>query len=98
MMHGVSTVGRVVDHEARNMDNSTSYLPIVEFLDAQGVLHRFTSVAGGSARYPKVGREVTVRYLRSNPKAVYIQSFLHMWAAPVACTGLGLAAIAALWV
>ena len=98
MMRGVSTVGRVVDHEARNMDNSTSYLPVWSFLMLKECYIVLTSVAGGSARYPKVGREVTVRYLRSNPKAVYIQSFLHMWAAPVACTGLGLAAIAALWV
>jgi Protein of unknown function (DUF3592) len=96
MMHGVSVVGRVVGHEARTIDDSTSYLPVVEFLDVQGRQVRFTSVAGGSNRHPKVGVEVTVRYLRSNPKVVYIQSFLHMWAAPIACTVLGLAAIAAL--
>jgi uncharacterized membrane protein YhiD involved in acid resistance len=96
-IRGISTVGRVVDHEVRTMDDSTSYQPVVEFLDAQGMLHRFTSVAGGTDRHPKVGAEVTVRYLRSNPKVVYIQSFLHMWAAPVACAVLGLSAIAALW-
>ncbi|MEQ1545493.1 DUF3592 domain-containing protein [Methyloglobulus sp.] len=97
-IRGISTVGQVVDHEVRTIDDSTSYLPVVEFHDLQGMLHRFTSVAGGSDRHPKVGAEVTVRYLRSNPKVVYIQSFLHMWAAPIACTVLGLAAIAALWV
>jgi Protein of unknown function (DUF3592) len=98
MMHGVSVVGRVVGHEARTNDDSKSYLPVVEFLDVQGRQVRFTSLAGGSDRQPKVGAEVTVRYLRSNPKVVYIQSFLHMWAAPIACAVLGLAAIAALWV
>ncbi len=97
-IRGISTIGRVVDHEARTTDDSTSYLPVVEFLDTQGMLHRFISVAGGSNRHPKVGADVTVRYLQSNPKVVYIQSFQHMWAAPVAFALLGLAAIAALWV
>lgn len=97
-IRGISTVGQVVDHEVRTIDDSTSYLPVVGFLDTQGMLHRFTSVAGGSDRHPKVGSEVTVRYLRSNPKVVYIQSFLHIWAAPVVCAVLGLAAIAALCV
>jgi Protein of unknown function (DUF3592) len=97
MLQGVSVVGRVVDHEARTIDDSTSYLPVVEFNDAQGKQIRFTSVAGGSGRQPKVGAEVRVRYLRANPKIVYIQSFLHMWAAPVACAVLGLAAISVPW-
>ena len=97
VLQGVSAIGRIVDHEARTVDDSTTYLPVVEFLDLQGKQIRFTSVAGGTERHPKVGAEVTVRYLRTNPKIVYIQSFLHLWAAPVGCAVLGFTAIAALW-
>jgi hypothetical protein len=34
----------------RTIDEEVSYLPIVEFTDSRGALHRFTSAAGGSNR------------------------------------------------
>jgi Protein of unknown function (DUF3592) len=95
---GATAVGRVVGHQLRTMDDSTIYLPIIVFFDQQGKEFRFTSVAGGSVQNPKIGTEVRVCYLRSNPEIAYINSFLHMWAAPVACAILGLAAFAAIWV
>jgi hypothetical protein len=79
------------------IDEEVSYLPIVEFTDSRGHLHRFTSVAGGSSSTPAVGATVRVRYLPSNPTVAYIQSFLHMWAAPLACAVLGVGALAVLW-
>jgi hypothetical protein len=98
-LKGVTVIGRIVDHEIRTIDDSTSYLPIVEFIDQQGKEIRFTSVAGDSDRYPKIGSEVRICYLRSNPKIAYIKSFLHMWAAPIVCAILGLAAtISVFWV
>lgn len=96
-LNGISVIGQVVGHEVRTMDDSTSYLPIVEFKDTKGTLHRFTSVAGGTQQQPKIGTELTVRYFRSDPKVVYIQSFLHMWAAPVAFVLLGLVAFAVVY-
>jgi hypothetical protein len=95
---GVTAVGHVAGHELRTIDDSTTYLPIIVFFDQQGKEIRFTSVAGGSAQNPKIETEVRVCYLRSNPEIAYINSFLHMWAAPVACAILGLAAFAAIWV
>ena len=86
---GVSVIG----HEARTDDDSVSYLPIVEFKDSWGVAHRFTSVAGRSTRHPLQGTNVVVRYLPAHPKIAFIQSFLHMWAAPLALAVLGLAAL-----
>lgn len=96
-LNGISITGKVVGHEVRTMDDSTSYQPIVEFKDTKGTLHRFTSVAGGTEQQPKIGAELTVRYLRSDPKVVYIQSFLHMWAAPFALVLLGLAAFSVVY-
>ena len=96
-LHGDIATGRVVGHESRTDDESVSYLPIVEFSDSRGVIHRFTSVAGGSRRSPGVGATVRVRYLPDNPGVAYIQSFLHMWAAPLAFAVLGTAALVAWW-
>ena len=96
-LHGDIATGRVVGHESRTDEGAVSYLPIVEFADSQGVVHRFTSVAGGSSRSPAVGATVHVRYLPHNPAVAYIQSFLHMWAAPLAFAVLGTAALVAWW-
>jgi hypothetical protein len=97
LLRGTSAVGRVQGHEARTSDDGVAYLPVVEFADSKANLHRFTSVAGSSDRSPSVGTTVRVRYLRSNPKVAYVQSFLHMWAAPLALAVLGLGALAVLW-
>jgi hypothetical protein len=97
LLRGASAQGRVQGHEVRTIDEEVAYLPIVEFIDSRGHLYRFTSVAGGSTRTPVVGATVRVRYLPSNPTVAYIQSFLHMWAAPLACAVLGVGALAVLW-
>ena len=96
-LHGHGTSGRVVGHESRTDEGAVFYLPVVEFADAQGVVHRFTSVAGRSRRSPAVGARVRVRYLREDPGVAYIQSFLHMWAAPLAFAVLGIGALAGWW-
>jgi hypothetical protein len=96
-LHGDVATGRVVGHASRTDEDAVSYLPIVEFADSRGVVHRFTSVAGGSRRSPAVGAAVRVRYLPENPGVAYIQSFLHMWAAPLAFAVLGTAALVAWW-
>ena len=90
-------IGRVVDYKISAIDESTSYQPVVEFFDKQGTLRSFTSGAGWNDPRPKIGAEVTVCYLQADPNTAYIQSFLHLWAAPVACAVLGLAVFAAIW-
>lgn len=97
LLHGRVAVGRVVGHESRKDDESICYLPIVEFTDARGTTRRFTSVAGGSTQSPAVGASVRVVYRTENPKVAYVQSFLHMWAAPLACAVLGAGALFVWW-
>jgi hypothetical protein len=92
---GASAMGRVVSFESRIDDESTSYLPVIAFVDQRGQEQRFTSVAGRSHRTPPVGSGVRVRYLRDSPGTAFIASFLHMWAAPLALAVLGAAAIVA---
>ncbi len=91
-LHGSATIGRIVGHESRTDDDVVFYLPIVEFADSRGTVHRFTSVAGSSNQSPSVGATVRVRYSPENPSVAYIQSFLHMWVAPLACAVLAAAA------
>lgn len=97
VMRGESALGQVKGHEARTSDEETYYLPIVEFADSSGAWHRFTSVAGDSTRSPPVGATVTVRYLSEDPKQAYIESFPHMWGAPLGCAVLGAVAGIAAW-
>src|SRR5262245_43553993 len=93
---GVAT-GRVVGHASRTDEDAVYYLPIVEFSDSRGLSRRFTSAAGSSRRSPAVGATVSVRYLAQDPGVAYIQSFLHMWAAPLAFVVLGAAALVVWW-
>ena len=92
-LRGASAFGHVRGHEERKTEDGVSYMPIVEFADSVGNVHRFTSLAGGGRRTPAVGTRVRVRYLPGDPKVAYIQSFLHMWAAPLAFAVLGAAAL-----
>ena len=95
LLFGMVAQGTVIGHEAREIEESKSYIPVVSFYDQKGVEFRFTAVAGGGRRWPAVGALVPVRYLPSDPGLAYIGSFLHMWAAPLACVALG---IATLWI
>jgi hypothetical protein len=92
---GVRATGRIVAFETREDDGSVCYLPVVTFTDQEGRSHRFTSVAGRAQPKPPVHSEVVVRYLPGRPSAVFIESFLHMWAAPVALAILGAGALLA---
>lgn len=95
---GSTAAGVVVAHQVRQSEDSVFHLPVVSFMDDAGHEHRFTSVAGSTARRPQVGTRVTVRYLPSNPNQAYIDTFLHLWAAPLALVVLGAAGCAVLFV
>jgi Protein of unknown function (DUF3592) len=94
LISGISTVGRIEAFETREDEGSLFYLPVVSFTDTLGRAHRFTAVAGRSTQTPRIGTLVRVRYLRENPDTAFIMSFLHMWAAPLGLTVLG---VGALW-
>lgn len=94
---GSIAVGNVVAHEMRQSDDTKSYLPVIAFTDLKSRRHQFTSPAGASSQNPSERAEVQVRYLPSNPKLAYIESFLHMWAGPLALAILGLSGVAVLW-
>ena len=95
VVKGVTSTGRVVAFETREDDGSRYYLPVVVFTDREGRSHQFTSVAGGSNPTPAIGSELSVRYLPDHPRTVFVESFLHMWAAPLGLAALGAGAVLA---
>lgn len=101
LLRGVAACGRIIDYEARqtNSEGTLDYYPVIEFADAHGTIHRVTATTGSTSNDPEVGILVDVRYLASDPKVAYIQSFLQMWAAPLTCAiaGIGLVAFALSW-
>lgn len=94
-MRGVSARGRIEAYEARDDEDGTHYFPVVSFFDEQGRSRRFTARAGGADRKPPVGTMVVVRFLPGEPESACIQSFLQMWAAPLALAALGAGALLA---
>jgi len=76
--------GVVTEHERREIDESVGFHPAVFFRDYEGTGHHFISNAGWSHPAPPIGTNVEVVYLSSDPTVAYINSFLHLWAAPVA--------------
>lgn len=90
---GEKTDGQVVGHQARTLEDAVFHMPIVSFVDRDGRTQRFTSVAGAAFPHPRVGDAVTVRYDANDPACAYIGTFLHMWAAPLACVILAAAAL-----
>jgi hypothetical protein len=95
LLSGGTAEGMVTEHERREIDESVGFHPVVTFVDHNGLRRHFTSSAGWSTPSPKVGAKVRVRYLRSDPDLAYIQSFLHIWAGPVALAAFVVAALVA---
>lgn len=95
-LHGVAAQGWIEAYDARTSERErTSYFPIVVFVDEAGQRHRFTALAGSQQEQADVGTLVTVRYLPGHPERACIQSFLQMWAAPLALALLGGGALVA---
>jgi hypothetical protein len=92
---GVRTTGVVVGFVPSEDDGTVTYSPKVEYHDDHGRKHTFSSGAGGTQQKPPIGSQVMVRYAPEAPDRAYIDSFLHMWAAPIAFFALGIGALLA---
>src|SRR3954452_14296773 len=85
--------GTVVGHEERSPSTSADvatvatsplFHSVIEFVDAQGHPHRFTSIGGDTERKPERGTRLSVRYRPGNPEDAFIASFAQMWVMPIA--------------
>jgi hypothetical protein len=61
-----TTQGLVVDHEERADSDGTTWAPVVEYVDQNGLAHRVTSTLSSSPRDP-IGTVIDVAYDPSNP-------------------------------
>ena len=95
LIYGMQCEGEVVAYQVWESDDTHFYLPVISFYDHNGREWRFTSVAGSTRRYPKIGARMVIRYLASKPERAYIGTFLHMWAAPLGIAVLGVAGLVA---
>ena len=87
--------GTVVGHEKQcpssSVDIATEtttplFHAVIEFVDAQGHSHRFTSP-------PRRGTLLSVRYRPGNPDDAFIATFAQMWVMPIAWLAAGTVAL-----
>jgi hypothetical protein len=82
----IAVSGKVVDFER----SGSSYRPVVDFADAEGVEHRVVgSVASNPPAYDR-GETVTVRYRPSQVDDARIDGFMQSWFLPTLLGGMGL--------
>lgn len=93
---GAVSIGIIESYQIRESDNSLYYSPVVTFSDKEQRSHRFTSVAGYGYKKLPEGASVSVRYHPDKPDMAYVNSFLHLWAAPFAMLLMGVASLSVL--
>lgn len=89
--HSVQTEGEVVDVETSRHKNNTYYRPVVSFQAVDGNTYTFTSETSTSAAYDfNKGDKLTVRYIEDKPQMAKVDSFLELWALPMALLVAGI--------
>ena len=87
---GVHTQGVVIEMiGSRDSDSDYTYKPVVEFLDADGRRHMFTSSVSSSPPQYSTGERVEVIYAPDSPDEAVIDSFLDRFLLPLVFGGLG---------
>jgi hypothetical protein len=94
--------GTVVGHERAQPPSSADiatvattplFHAVIEFVDAQGHPHRFTSPGGDTEPKPRRGSRLSVRYRPGNPDDAFIATFAQMWVMPIAWLAAGTVAL-----
>lgn len=96
-MCGITASGTIVKHETLATEDGVGYVPVVEFRDSKGTLRQFVSSSGDFPKRLNVGTIVNVLYSQSNPDIAYIDSFWHIWIAPITLAVLGITVAAIAW-
>src|SRR4051812_45886527 len=95
-------IGTIVGHEERSPLTSVDiatvattplFHAVIEFVDAQGHPHRFTSTGGDTEPKPRRGTRLSVRYRPGNPDDAFIATFAQMWVMPLAWVAAGAVAL-----
>jgi len=87
---GAHAPGTVIDMtSSRDSDGDYTYKPVVEFRDAEGRRHVFTSSVSSSPPQHAIGESVEVIYAPASPDKAVIDSFVDRFLLPLIFGGLG---------
>ena len=94
LLLGTHTRGVIVgvDEQIRrgNSQHKKAYFhPVIEFETPEGNPLQFTSGSGSTRKRPVVGDEVAVVYESGRPDKATLNSFMGLWAGPLAAALLG---------
>lgn len=84
-----TTAGTVIEVRSRGIGRNRVSVPVFEFRDLGGSLHRAESLMGSGFRGFEVGETVAVRYDPRNPNRVEADSFAVLWGLVLLRTGYG---------
>lgn len=94
LLTGTRTQGVIVgvDEQLRRGDSQHKkiyYHPVIEFTSEDGHPFQFTFGSGSTRHRPEIGKSVTVFYQSGRPDKATLNSFLGLWAGPLAASILG---------
>ena len=81
-----------VDEQMRRGDSQNKkiyYHPVIEFNSEEGNPFQFTFGSGSTRHRPEIGKSVTVIYESGRPDKATLNSFMGLWAGPLAASVLG---------
>ncbi|GAB5405941.1 MAG: hypothetical protein Aurels2KO_41720 [Aureliella sp.] len=89
LLTGIRTQGVIVgvDEQMRRGDSQYKkvyYHPVIEFNSEDGNPFQFTFGSGSTSKRPVIGKSVTVVYERGSPDKATLNSFMGLWAGPLA--------------
>lgn len=94
LVTGTRTQGVIVgvDEKMRRGDSQSKriyYHPVIEFITEEGTPYQFTFGSGSTRHPPKIGKSVKVIYESGRPDKATLNSFMGLWAGPLAVSILG---------
>ena len=78
----------LIFREEENIFKGGSYAPLIEFSDKSGKKHNIQGAASSPPKY-KIGQQVEIFYMESNPEKAIINSFLEKWLIVLMLGGFG---------
>lgn len=92
---GIKTLAKVIDISEQHSTDSegystTSYYPVLEFLDDQQQSFSFQGNVGGGKRKYKVGQEIEILYDPADPTKAQMKNFGAQWIMPIVLMIVGL--------
>lgn len=87
--NAVTVEGTVIDLEQSRSDGSTTYKPVVEFVDKEGHRVEFISSVGSSPASYSIGEKVGVLYAPTNSQSARLNHFFEVWGLVVIFATMG---------